>query len=263
MLTLYTLASGSSGNALLVSDGRTHVLLDAGISARRIKNSLSALGLSLTDLAGILITHEHTDHIAGLTTLSKHCALPVYTTSGTGRQLCYRIPFLDELIHTVTPGQPFELGTLEILPFATSHDAAASVGFRLEGSGGSAAVATDLGYVSQEVLAGVLGADILLAETNHDEEWLKSGPYPYHLKRRILGDRGHLSNEAGAELIRRAVEAGATTVVLGHLSAENNTPAHAYETVSSTLTRMGAEVGRDVLLAVAPRYELSCPYGKG
>lgn len=260
MLSLHTLASGSSGNALLVSDGRTHILLDAGISARRIKTALEALGLLPSDLAGILITHEHSDHISGLATLTKQYRLPVYTTSGTGRQLCYRIAFLEELIHPVTPGRGFEVGSFEVLPFATSHDAADSACFRLTSGGESAALATDLGCVTREVLDGVLGADILVAETNHDEEWLKSGPYPYYLKRRILSDRGHLSNEVGAELIRQAVERGTRTVVLAHLSAENNTPGRAYDVVYDTLAQANIQVGRDLLLAVAPRTELSQPY---
>jgi phosphoribosyl 1,2-cyclic phosphodiesterase len=149
-----------------------------------------------------------------------------------------------------------------VRPFATPHDAAGSVGFRLTSGGESAALATDLGYVSREVLDGVLGADILVAETNHDVEWLQSGPYPAALKRRILGDRGHLSNEAGAELVRQAVEAGARTVVLAHLSHENNTPARAYDTVYQALERAGVAVGRDAALTVAPRSQLSPPIRK-
>ena len=262
MLTLHTLASGSSGNATLISDGETHILLDAGISAKRIKTALATLGLLPNDLAGVLITHEHTDHIAGLATLTKQFRIPVYTAAGTARQLCYRIPFLEELIRPVVSGTAFGVGEFQVLPIATSHDAAESLCFRLESGSESAAVVTDLGYVSENVLEGVRGVDILVAETNHDEEWLKSGPYPYPLRRRILGDRGHLSNESGAALIRSAVEAGTRNVILAHLSAENNTPVHAYDVVHDTLERAGIRVGSDVMVAVAPRSELSHPYEK-
>ena len=260
MLELCTLASGSSGNSLLVTDGRTHVLVDAGISCRRICTGLKELGVEPTELAGVLITHEHSDHISGLTTLTKQLRLPVYASPGTGRQLCYRIAFLEELLRPVAPGEGFSVGGLAIESFPTSHDAAESVGYALSAGGRKAAVVTDLGYGTGAVLRGIRGADLLVAEANHDVEWVQSGPYPYHLKARILGDRGHLSNEAGAELAWTAVEGGARTVVLAHLSHENNTPARAHEVVRGVLERRGAAVGRDVALEVAPRSEKSRRY---
>lgn len=260
MLELCTLASGSSGNSLLVTDGRTHVLVDAGISCRRICTGLKELGVEPKELAGVLITHEHSDHISGLTTLTKQLRLPVYASPGTGRQLCFRIAFLEELLRPVAPGESFSIGGLDIESFPTSHDAAESVGYALSAGGRKAAVATDLGYVTEAVLRGIRGADLLVAEANHDVEWVQSGPYPYHLKARILGDRGHLSNEAGAELAWTAVEGGARTVVLAHLSHENNTPARAHEVVRGVLERRGAAVGRDVALEVAPRSEKSRRY---
>ena len=260
MLELCTLASGSSGNSLLVSDGRTHILVDAGISCRRITNSLKALGVEPRELAGVLITHEHTDHMAGLATLTKQLRLPVYASRGTGRQLCYRIAFLEELLHPVTPGESFSVGGIDVESFPTPHDAAESTGFALSAGGRKAAVVTDLGYVTPEVLKGIRGAELLVCEANHDVEWLQSGPYPYALKARILGDRGHLSNEAGAELAWTAVEGGARTVVLAHLSHENNTPQRAHEVVRALLERRGAAVGRDVVVEVAPRGEVSRRY---
>ena len=148
MLELCTLASGSSGNSLLVTDGRTHVLVDAGISCRRICTGLKELGVEPTELAGVLITHEHSDHISGLTTLTKQLRLPVYASPGTGRQLCYRIAFLEELLRPVAPGEGFSIGGLAIESFPTSHDAAESVGYALSAGGRKAAVVTDLGYVT-------------------------------------------------------------------------------------------------------------------
>ena len=260
MLELCTLASGSSGNSLLVSDGRTHILVDAGISCRRITNGLKALGVDPRELSGVLITHEHTDHMAGLATLTKQLRVPVYASRGTGRQLCYRIAFREELLRPVTPGEGFSVGGIDVESFPTPHDAAESTGYALSAGGRKAAVATDLGCVTPEVLKGIRGADLLVCEANHDVEWLRSGPYPYYLKARILGDRGHLSNEAGAELAWTAVEGGARTVVLAHLSHENNTPRRALDVVGGVLSRRGAAVGRDVILEAAPRSETGRVY---
>ena len=255
MLELCTLASGSSGNCLLVSHGATHILVDAGISCRRITTALKGLGVAPEALSAVLITHEHTDHMAGLATLTKQLALPVYASRGTARQLCYRIPFLEEVLHTFTPGESFGLESLEIETFPTPHDADQSNGYAISAGERKLAVATDLGHVTEEVSRGIQGAQLLVAEANHDVEWLRSGPYPYFLKSRILGDRGHLSNEAGAELVWQAVEGGAHTVVLAHLSKENNTPQRAYDVVETVLERRGVRPGRDVRLAVAPRAE--------
>lgn len=260
MLTLTTLASGSSGNSLLVSDGTTHLLIDAGISARRITKGLRGLGIEPRELAGILITHEHSDHICGLTTLTKQFSLPVFSSRGTGRQLCYRIAFLEPCLHTFQPGESFEIGALGIESFPTPHDTVESVGYAVSGHGRKAAVVTDLGEVTDAVYAGVKGAHLLVAEANHDEEWLRSGPYPYYLKARILGEYGHLCNEAGGELARRCVETGTSTVVLAHLSAENNTPARAYGVVRGHLEHGGVDVEHDILLEVAPRAETGRTY---
>ena len=255
-----TLASGSSGNCLLVSAGKTRLLVDAGISARRVCASLAQLDLTAADLTGVLITHEHSDHISGLATLTKRFALPVYTSPGTARQLCFRIAALEDLVRPVDPGECFEAGEIGVETFPTSHDAAEPMGFALNHGGKKAAVVTDLGYVSDAVRAGIAGAGLLVCEANHDVEWLRSGPYPYYLKARILGDKGHLSNEAGGELARMAVERGAATVILAHLSAENNTPARARQVVADTLARAGIDPERDVTLTAAPRCELGKRY---
>lgn len=250
---LTTLASGSSGNCMLVSSGRTHLLIDAGISARRIVRAMAELGVEPEDLSGILVTHEHVDHIAGLATLTKRCALPVYASRGTGRQLCCRIAAVENVLHTFGPGDTLSLGDLEIGTFATPHDTPESVGYTLSDGRRKAAVVTDLGTVTDEVRSCVCGCDFLVAETNHDPDWVRSGPYPPFLKARILGDRGHLSNEAGAELACFAVRNGARAVVLAHLSDKNNTPWRALDTVCAWLVHMGAQLGRDVSVEVAPR----------
>ncbi len=250
MLKLCTLASGSGGNCLLLTDGETHILLDAGISCKRITTSLGELGLTLIELSGMLITHILSDHISGLPTLLKQCSLPVYASKEAGLGLQYRIAFLEERLHTFLPGEGFSVGGMEVESFPTSHDSPGSVGYTVSAWGRRAAVATDLGGVTDAVRRGVRGANLLVAETNHDVDALLSGPYPAYLKQRILGDRGHLSNEAGAALALYGAEEGAHTVVLAHLSAENNTPQRALAATRSCLERGGAG---DVAVEVAPR----------
>lgn len=260
LLTVTTLASGSSGNAALVSCGSTHVLLDAGISARRIATGLRSLGVDPSRLTAILITHEHHDHISGLAVLTKKVRVPIVASGPTCGQLRYKVPFVDDLLRRQEPGTGVQLGGLWVESFPTPHDAAGSVGYSIAGDGSRMVLATDLGHVTAEVRQAARGCGLLICETNHDEDWVRSGPYPYLLKQRILGERGHLSNEAGAELAAYAVESGARAVVLAHLSAENNTPAHARQVVCCRLRAMGADPERDLELAVAPRQALGPTY---
>ena len=250
-MTIHTLASGSEGNCLLLSDGDVHLLLDAGISTRRIKTGLLQLGLTMADVDGVLITHEHSDHVSGLQTMVKHHRIPIYTSPGTARQLAYRIAGIEPLLRPVEPGTVFSVGDCRVTVFRTSHDAAQSVDYRVDGSA-SVGFLTDTGYVTPEAETALAGVDTLVLESNHDVEWLRSGPYPYSLKARILGDEGHLSNETAAQFAADSARAGTQAVILAHLSQENNLPALALETVGQAL----AEAGCAVRLAAAPR---SCP----
>ena len=256
-MELRTLASGSSGNCTLLSHEGAHLLIDCGISCRRITTSLTACGVDPNSLSALLITHEHSDHIAGLATLTKKYSLPIYTSPGTARQLCYRMAGLDDLLRPIAPGDSFDLAPFRVTTFPTSHDAAQPMGFTFQAGGRKAAFATDLGVVTPEVLSAVTGAHLLVCESNHDVDWVLSGPYPYVLKRRILGEQGHLSNEAGARLALSCIGQGAKTVLLAHLSAENNTPAHALMTAETILRAAGVDPLRDVTLAAAPRSEPS------
>ena len=252
LLTLTTLASGSSGNCALLSDGETHLLLDAGISCRRICTALAGLNIPPESLAGVLITHEHADHISGLSTLHKRFRLPVYTSPGTARQLCYRIAALEDVVRTCAPGSSFTVGGLDVETFPISHDAAEPMGFAVSSGDRKAALVTDLGVVTQAVRDGMAGAQLVLVEANHDPDWVRSGRYPYYLQARILGEKGHLSNEEGGALALSAVDGGARAVVLAHLSRENNPPQRAFDAVSAILSAHGArEPG--LTLAVAPR----------
>jgi len=254
LLQVATLASGSSGNSTVVSDGKTHILIDAGISARRITTGLKALGIDPAELSAILITHEHSDHICGLNTLKKQLDFKLCTAQRTARQLCYRMTELESRLHTFEPGEGFELGSLYIESFATLHDCASPVGYAVsDGSGAKMALATDLGVVTDVVERGIAGARLAITEANYDLDMLRSGPYPAFLKERILSDHGHLSNEMGGALALHAVKNGAQTVILGHLSQENNAPRVARAAVECALTSGGVRVGTDVTLSVAPR----------
>lgn len=254
MLTFTTLASGSLGNAALVSCGDTHILLDAGISAKRITAGLATLGIQPYQLSAILLTHEHSDHVFGLRVLCKKAGAPIYATRPTCREW-YRKNRCDEVRDLFQPqeaGSGVQIGSMWVESFSTPHDAAGSVGYSISGEGGRIALCTDLGYVTQTVRQAVKGCDLLVCETNHDVDWVRTGPYSYYLKQRILGDYGHLSNESGAELAAFAVESGTRTVVLAHLSQTNNTPVHAYETAALRLLAMGCDPERDISLTVAP-----------
>ena len=256
LTTVHTLASGSSGNALLVSCGATHLLVDAGISCRRITASLAALGLGLDDLDALLITHTHSDHITGLQTLLKKSGFPILSSGRVGRELSYRLAGVEPRFQEIELCKQHQIGCLAIIAFPTSHDAPGSCGFRLDGPDGSMGVLTDTGYVTQEAADILPGVDLALLEANHDVEALRSGPYPYYLKERILSSQGHLCNEDAARFAVTLAEAGASEIVLAHLSRENNTPAMARNAVETALSAAGFAP----VLEVAPRDCLSEAY---
>ena len=255
MLTVHTLASGSEGNCLLLSGGSVHLLVDAGISARRITASLRSLGLSPCDVAAVLLTHEHTDHTAGLATLTRQYRLPLYASDGTAAALSLRCPALRDVLRPIPRRCEFALGDVTVTVFPTSHDAAGSVDYRFDRLGASVGVLTDTGFVTDEAEQALRGVGLMVLESNHDVEWLRSGPYPFSLKQRILGQRGHLSNEDAAAFARRMAECGTRCIVLAHLSRENNTPQRALAVMETALS------GLDVTVEVAPRGELSACYG--
>lgn len=233
-------ASGSGGNCALVSDGSTHLLLDAGISMRRIRTALAHAGVSIDELDGVLITHEHADHIAGLKMLLKYHAPTIFAPHTVAGRLGGILPEAIDRMRVIDVGRSYEISTLSVRAFHTPHDTDESVGYRIEGAGGSFALATDMGCVTDEVLDGLLGADAVLIESNHDLELLQNGPYPFALKRRILSERGHLSNTACAALAARLARTGTRAVILGHLSRENNRPALALAESARALEGTGA-----------------------
>ena len=246
-MNIKVFASGSGGNCMLLSERDTHILIDAGISMRRLQQSLRACDLEIDDIGGVLITHEHSDHVSGLKMLLKYYALPLYAPHTVASRLCGMLPDAEEAMHVIRPGEGFRLGAVNVRAFHTPHDTDESVGYRIEGRG-SFALATDMGHVTDEVLEGLMGADAVLIESNHDLDMLYNGPYPVPLKRRILSERGHLSNTDCAALAVRLAETGTRTVILGHLSKENNRPEIALRETENVLE------GRNVRLFCAPVY---------
>ena len=195
----------------------------------------------MRDIGGVLITHEHSDHISGLDMLLKYYDFPVCAPRTVANRLRGMLPRVEGRLRTVPVGEAFPLGALRVTAFHTPHDTDESVGYRVEGEEGTFALATDMGRVTEEVEAGLMGADTVLIEANHDEDMLRYGPYPVYLKRRILSERGHLSNACCAELARYLAGSGTRRIILGHLSRENNRPEKALETVGAALGESGVE----------------------
>ena len=248
-MRIVTFASGSTGNCCLVSDGGVNVLIDAGISARRIVQGLGVLGLAPQDVCGVLITHEHSDHISGLPVLVKRTGMRIFAPSELGEVLKRVKPELSESIDHIPPDGGLCGGDVRITAFPTPHDTSASFGYRIEGSE-VFAFATDTGHISDELLEGLQGADTVVIEANHDKVMLKNGPYPPFLKQRVLSKHGHLSNDDCAKLACLLADSGTRQIILGHLSQQNNTPEAAETAVAEALS------GRNVKIYTAPANKL-------
>lgn len=252
-----SIASGSSGNCIYLGTDHTHILIDAGISCKRINNGLEDLGIKSSELDGIFITHEHSDHIQGLRVFSKKFGVPIYGTKETLEEIAKadKKGEIDPgLYHPVALDVPVPVKEMQVLPFSSSHDAANPVVYRVDGGGKSAAVVTDLGCYSDYTLQHLQNLDGVLLESNHDVRMLEIGPYPYYLKRRILGERGHLSNDTCGELLNNILHDGIKHIFLGHLSKENNYEALAYETVRTSVTMAPSPYkGDDFSISVAGR----------
>lgn len=248
MARLVPLFSGSSGNSYYIGSRSAGLLLDAGRSARQLEGMLRTCGVDPLAVQGILVTHEHTDHVSGLRVFARKYGLPVFASKGT-------LAALGEALDGVE-ARPLA-GTLEwagmaVTPFHTSHDAAEPIGFRIEtGDRRRFAFATDLGVLSDEAREGLLGAETVVIESNHDRELLRTGSYPAYLKMRILSDRGHLSNEDCAAFLPDLAKSGTRRFLLAHLSRENNTPGLAEEAALRALARAGLVQGVDFLLEAA------------
>lgn len=238
-MRMCSIASGSSGNCIYVGSDNTHLLVDTGISKKRIEEGLKELEIKGNEINGILITHEHSDHIQGLGVFSRKYEVPIYATPGTleGIKASSSLGKMPEgLFHPITINEKFDIGDITIDPFEISHDARQPSGYRMESGGKKAAVATDLGVYDDYIIKKLEGLDAILLEANHDVHMLEVGGYPYPLKKRILGDKGHLSNELSGRLLCDILHDDIKHIVLGHLSKENNYAKLAYETVKLEVT---------------------------
>ncbi len=261
MMDLFPIASGSSGNCICAGDDHTHVMLDAGISGKRIEEGMNSFGYTTADMAGVLVTHEHSDHVSSLGVVSRKWGLPIYGTEKTLQAIrsMSSLGAIDPgLFHPITAGVDFNIGSLTISPVSVSHDAADPVAYRIASGNKSVAVLTDLGMYDQSIIGAMQGLDAMLIESNHDVDMLLVGPYYYELKQRVLSELGHLSNESCGQLLCQLLHDNMKKIYLGHLSAENNYPDLAYETVRMEIT-LGDNPykGGDFDIEVAKRKEVS------
>lgn len=242
-MKLCSIASGSSGNCIYVGSQNTNLLVDAGVSAKRIENGLNGIDIQPDTIQGILITHEHSDHVSGLGILARKYHVPIYATYETACSIA-RIKSLgdipEELFRFVKPNESFMINDINIEPFATSHDASNPVCYTMQSEGHKIGIATDLGKYDDYIISMLDNSELLFVEANHDVNMLMVGKYPYYLKQRILGDKGHLSNDTSADLINRLIHPRLQHILLAHLSKENNYEELAYETVCCELTNRGS-----------------------
>lgn len=253
MAKFCSLYSSSSGNCTYVGTSHGGILIDIGVSARKTEQALESIGVSPDSISAVFVTHEHSDHISGIRVFASKHNLNVYASRGTLEGMDSADVFKDNSInpYILTEGGTEESGIF-VRPFRTSHDSNESTGFVMRTPDGKTiAVATDMGIVNESTKSAVLGCDLVLLESNHDVGMLQNGPYPYVLKKRILSDTGHLSNDASSMFSCELIKSGTTRLVLGHLSKENNLPYLAFETAKSALSEIGAVEGSDYLLSVA------------
>lgn len=256
MLELYSLISGSSGNCTLITDGRTNLLLDCGTSGKRAFLALAALGVTPDMIDALLVTHEHSDHTKGIGVIARKLKIPVYATAGTHLNMDIG-EIKDEQRIAVTPDSQFEIGSIAVCPFSIPHDAADPCGYCFENNETRVGVATDIGHMSDELLSKISGCKSIILESNHDVDMLRYGEYPYPLKQRILSDIGHLSNEMASYAALELVKSGTEHIMLGHLSDKNNLPEIAMMETFNRLSDNGVDVGKDVTLQVANRFEIT------
>lgn len=264
-LQFCSLSSGSSGNCYIIKSENTALLVDAGISGKRIFEGMAALGIADEMLKGLLITHEHIDHVKSVRIVTKKKEFAdVYASGGTWSAITENVPVARQ--RTVFPGCRFAVGDIEVMPFRLSHDAAEPVGYTFSSGGDKIGIVTDTGIVTDEIHNEIKDSDILVLEANHDVHTLQFCNYPYSVKRRIIGEFGHLSNEAAAEALCRICRdrerdgegrAKFVQVILAHLSKENNFPEMAYQTVRNVLEENGIYIGDGVSIDIIERDVIS------
>ena len=260
-MKLVSIASGSSGNCIYVGNERTHLLVDAGISGKKIEEGLNKLDLAPYELDGILITHEHSDHIGGLGVLARRYGIPIFATEGSIKGICENtsVGEIDSsLFNVVEADSSFYLKDIKVNPMIISHDSYEPCAYRFFYGNKGIGVVTDLGTYNKYTVESLKNLDILFLEANHDVNMLQVGHYPYYLKQRILGNKGHLSNENCGRLLSELLHDNVKYIQLGHLSKDNNLPDLAYETVKLEVTMSANSYnGNDFPIYIAKRNELS------
>ncbi len=255
-MKLMSIASSSSGNCIYVASDNTAVLIDAGISKKKVLEGMSKRGLSMEDVKAVFVTHEHSDHIKGLGVLARTYKLPIYTTYMTAKAVMKSsaVGKIDEsLFNIIEPDNEVVVGDITAHAFSMAHDAANPVSFYMTDGKSKVSVTTDIGHYDDYIVDNLKDSSIILLEANHDVKMLEVGPYTYSLKQRILSDYGHLSNENCGKLLCEVMSDKLKHILLGHLSQENNYPALAYETVAGILNENNAEILQKVSLTVATR----------
>lgn len=255
---LCSIASSSSGNCIYLGSDRTGFLVDGGISRKAILENLKNLGVPTESIKALLVTHEHSDHIKSIGALSRKLDIPIYANAKTWEAMEASLGNIkSKNVIIFETGTEFQIEDVIIRPFHIPHDAVEPVGFSFIIGGVKLGFATDLGNFDRNVEKGLKDSDFVMLESNHDVEMLKAGSYPYFLKRRIMGEHGHLSNEAAGYAACELVNSGISQIMLGHLSRENNFPQLAYETVKGIMEEKGIKLGEDVILELAPRSSIS------
>lgn len=254
MINFCTLFSGSSGNCIFLSNKKTKLLIDAGTSGKAVVTSLNRIGHKIEDIDAILVTHEHSDHTRGIGILSRRYNIPIYANKRTWQAMGQIVGDINsENIKVFNTNQTFEVGDIGVKPFDIPHDASEPVGFNFYIGSKKVTSATDIGHISESLFENLKNSDVLLIESNHDVEMVKVSRYPYFLKQRILGDKGHLSNESAGDLLCKLVNHGISKVLLGHLSKENNFPELCYRSVANILESEKIKIGKDIEIEVALR----------
>lgn len=259
-MRMMPIASGSSGNCVYVGSDNTHILIDAGVSRKKIEEGLNKIDLSVKDLSAIFVTHEHSDHIKGIGVISRKEAIPIYATQGTidGILEAGLGDMPEGILNRIGVDIPFYLNDLVIRPFAISHDANEPCAYSITNANKKVSVCTDLGCYDDYTVENLKESDILYVEANHDINLLQVGSYPYYLKQRILGNKGHLCNESSGQLISKVLHPNLKKVILGHLSKDNNYEKLAYETVKLEIDQSENNYkASDFEIEVAKRFETS------
>lgn len=254
-MRLCPLCSGSSGNSTYVgASDKCGVLVDIGKSTKQIEILLKKNNIDINNIKSIFITHEHVDHISGIKVFTKKYGTKIYGSEGTINALKLKGILTESVDYEIIYDREIDLGFISVKPFYTSHDCSQGTGYVLMAPNGKkTAVCTDLGYISSKVKQSVLGCDSILIESNHDVKMLQNGPYPYHLKRRILSEIGHLSNDTCSEFLPELVEHGARDIIISHLSEKNNIPELAYQTAICNFEKHSMKEKTDFKLFVAPK----------